>query len=162
MGVAVRQLGRRLTRRFLLQSVTQVLPRAENCQRSAGSSGSKMEHYRADGVRITHDPYAPGMAEKYGMPGKTDQEGFDPYRDTVGPGIYGGIVKRDENGEVVIGKQYQNHNSRPGPVYAGGGYTPINTVLGDEAELSALLDRFPDLVTKINSTFFVIIEITTI
>ena len=33
----------------------------------------KMEHYRADGVKITHDPYAPGMAEKYGMPGKTDQ-----------------------------------------------------------------------------------------
>ena len=33
----------------------------------------KMEHYRADGVRITHDPFAPGMAEKYGMPGKTDQ-----------------------------------------------------------------------------------------
>ena len=30
--------------------------------------------------------------------------------------------------QVVIGKQYQNHNSRPGPVYAGGGYTPINTV----------------------------------
>ena len=28
------------------------------------------------------------------------REGFDPYRDTVGPGIYGGIVKRDENGEV--------------------------------------------------------------
>ena len=22
-----------------------------------------------------HDPYAPGMAEKYGMPGKTDNEG---------------------------------------------------------------------------------------
>ena len=38
-----------------------------------GSGTSKMEHYRADGVRITHDPYAPGMAEKYGMPGKTDQ-----------------------------------------------------------------------------------------
>ena len=38
-----------------------------------GSGSSKMEHYRADGVRITHDPYAPGMAEKYGMPGKTDQ-----------------------------------------------------------------------------------------
>ena len=29
-----------------------------------------------------------------------DREGFDPYKDTVGPGIYGGIVKRDENGEV--------------------------------------------------------------
>ena len=24
------------------------------------------------------------------------------------------------------GRQYQNHNPRPGPVYAGGGYTPIN------------------------------------
>ena len=57
-------------------------------------------------------------------------------------GIYGGIVKRDEAGSVVIGRhppsrkalvaaaelgrQYQNHNPRPGPVYAGGGYTPIN------------------------------------
>merc|ERR1711978_783363 len=109
------------------------------------------EHYRADGVRITHDPYAPGMAEKYGMPGKTDQEGFDPYRHTVGPGIYGGIVKRDENGEVVIGKQYQNHNSRPGPVYAGGGYTPVNNVLDDEEELSALLRKFPDLVNDIST-----------
>jgi len=116
-----------------------------------GSGTSKMEHYRADGVRITHDPYAPGMAEKYGMPGKTDQEGFDPYRDTVGPGIYGGIVKRDENGEVVIGKQYQNHNSRPGPVYAGGGYTPVNNVLDDEEELSALLRKFPDLVNDIST-----------
>ena len=28
------------------------------------------------------------------------REGFDPYKDTVGPGIYGGIVKRDESGEV--------------------------------------------------------------
>merc|ERR1712032_766643 len=154
MGVvAVQQLRGRLTSKILLQ-VTQVLPRTEtkSCRQSTGEGKSKkMEHYRADGVRITHDPYAPGMAEKYGMPGKTDQEGFDPYKDTVGPGIYGGIVKRDENGEVVIGKQYQNHNSRPGPVYAGGGYTPINTVLGDEAEVSALLDRFPDLVNDMST-----------
>ena len=28
-------------------------------------------------------------------------------------------------------------------------------VLGDEAEVSALLDRFPDLVTSINSTSFI-------
>ena len=27
------------------------------------------ELYRRDGVRITHDPYAPGMREKYGAPG---------------------------------------------------------------------------------------------
>ena len=25
---------------------------------------------------LRHDPYAPGMAEKYGMPGKTDNEGW--------------------------------------------------------------------------------------
>ena len=42
-------------------------------------SMSQREHYRADGVRIQHDPYQEGMAEKYGRPGETDQEGFDPY-----------------------------------------------------------------------------------
>ena len=52
-------------------------------------------------VRITHDPYAPGMVEKYGRPGETDNEGFDPYADSVGPGIYGGVVRRDEDGQVV-------------------------------------------------------------
>merc|ERR1719502_2636088 len=78
------------------------------------SPASTMAYYRADGVRITHDPYAKGMAEKYGAPGNTDADGFDPYADTVGPGIYGGTVQRDESGRVVIGKQYQNHNPRPG------------------------------------------------
>jgi len=29
---------------------------------------------------------------------------------------------RDKAGQVVVGKQYQNHNPTPGPVYAGGGY----------------------------------------
>mmetsp|Transcript_10709 Transcript_10709/g.23599 ORF Transcript_10709/g.23599 Transcript_10709/m.23599 type:complete len:207 (+) Transcript_10709:63-683(+) len=107
------------------------------------------EYYRADGVRITHDPYAPGMVEKYGKPGGTDNEGFDPYADTVGPGIYGGIVKRDEQGSVVIGRQYQNHNPRPGPVYAGGGYTPMSNAIhsGPEA-VARLLDKFPDLVNE--------------
>jgi len=108
-------------------------------------------YYRADGVRITHDPHAPGMAEKYGRPGETDNEGFDPYADTVGPGIYGGIVKRDAHGTVVIGRQYQNHNPRPGPVYAGGGYTPTCRALGDNERLAALLDKFPDLVNDIST-----------
>ena len=63
------------------------------------------DYYRHDGVRITHDPFSPGMAEKYGLPGQTDQEGFDPYADSVGAGIYGGIVKRDADGEIVIGRQ---------------------------------------------------------
>ena len=33
-----------------------------------------MEHYRADGVRITHDPFHPDMEAKYGRPGETDKE----------------------------------------------------------------------------------------
>lgn len=36
---------------------------------------SGKEYYRADGVKIDFDPYAPGMAEKYGLPGNTDPEG---------------------------------------------------------------------------------------
>lgn len=109
--------------------------------------------YRADGVRILHDPHAPGMAEKYGRPGATDGDGFDPYADTVGAGIYGGIVKRDAAGAVVVGRQYQSHNPRPGPVYAGGGYTPTSRLLsaGDPAALSAWLDRYPDLVNEIST-----------
>lgn len=66
------------------------------------------------------------MSEKYGAPGKTDSEGFDPYADTVGAGIYSGTVKRrEEDGSVIIGKQYQNHNPKPGPIYSNGGYTPV-------------------------------------
>jgi len=102
-------------------------------------------------VRITHDPFAPGMAEKYGKPGNTDNQGFDPYADSVGPGIYGGVVKRDAAGQVVIGAQYQNHNPRPGPVYANGGYTPISRALGDDAKVSALLDAYPDLVNDVST-----------
>eukprot|EP00933_Yihiella_yeosuensis_P048098 TRINITY_DN4410_c3_g1_i1.p1 TRINITY_DN4410_c3_g1~~TRINITY_DN4410_c3_g1_i1.p1 ORF type:complete len:388 (+),score=66.18 TRINITY_DN4410_c3_g1_i1:117-1166(+) len=108
-------------------------------------------YYRADGVRITHDPYAPGMAEKYGAPGATDGEGFDPYRDSVGPGIYGGRVQRDQLGMVTIGKQYQNHNPRPGPVYAGGGYTPVNEALDNPAQLEDLLRKFPDLANDVST-----------
>lgn len=105
--------------------------------------------YRPDGVRITYDPYA--MAGKYGLPGETDQEGFDPYSDSVGPGIYGGIVQRDSLGQVVIGNQYQNHNPLPGPVYAGGGYTPVTKALKDLRVLQALLGTYPDLVNDIST-----------
>jgi len=110
-----------------------------------------MEYYRHDGVRITHDPYDPKMMEKYGKPGETDNEGFDPYADSVGPGIYGGIVKRDADGQIEIGAQYQNHNKRPGPVYAGGGYTPINAALKNTQRLEELLEHFPDLVNDIST-----------
>ena len=35
-----------------------------------GGMASAEQHYRRDGVRITHDPHAPGMAEQYGKPGQ--------------------------------------------------------------------------------------------
>jgi len=113
---------------------------------------SNGEYYRQDGVRITHDPYAPEIVAKYGRPGKTDNEGFDPYKDTVGPGIYGGIVERDINGNVVIGAQYQGHNPNPGPVYAGGGYTPTMKMLGgDLDQLRLWFQKYPDLVNEVTT-----------
>ena len=71
--------------------------------------------------------------------------------DTVGPGIYGGIVERNELGEVKIGRQYQNHNPRPGPVYAGGGYAPSSKMLEDVNQLVALVDKYPDLVVDVTT-----------
>jgi len=110
------------------------------------------EIVRSDGLKIGYDPYAPDMIAKYGAPGKTDHEGFDPYSDTVGPGIYGGRVKRNEIGEILMGKQYQGHNSKPGPVYAGGGYTPMSKALrfGEKA-IEPLLQKYPDLVNEIST-----------
>lgn len=111
-----------------------------------------MERYRQDGVRIFHDPYAPGMAEKYGLPGQTDPEGFDPYADTVGPGIYGGSVKRDANGEIVIGAQYQNHNHRPGPVYDGNGYSLMSrAVHAGPDKVKEVLKDYPELKEEIST-----------
>jgi len=110
------------------------------------------EYYRADGVRIDFDPYAPGIAEKYGLPGNTDSDGFDPYADTVGPGIYGGSVKRNEKGEIVIGQQYQNHNHRPGPVYDGGGYSLMSRAIhAGEEKVRELLIDFPMLKDEIST-----------
>ena len=93
------------------------------------------------------------MAEKYGAPGATDEEGFNPYADTVGPGIYGGVVKRDASGEVVWGEQYQGHNKRPGPVYAGGGYTPTARLVqhADLVALGAWLSAHPDLANEVST-----------
>ena len=42
--------------------------------------------------------------------GEKDPDGFDRQADTVGAGIYSGNVKRDKDGNVIWGKQYQNHN----------------------------------------------------
>ena len=135
---------------------------SKSCSRAMSSAAKA--YYRADGVKITHDPRAPGMAAKYGAPGETDRDGFDPYADSVGAGIYGGVVsRRPEDGSVVIGKQYQGHNPRPGPVYAGGGYTPISDAIATfrrevssgipehETTLAKLLDAHPDLVNDVST-----------
>ena len=79
--------------------------------------------------------------------------GLDAESDTVGPGIYGGVVVHDSDGNIVIGRQFEEHNASPGPVYAGGGYTEINaaiTIHGPEA-VGALLEASPDLVHEIST-----------
>jgi len=96
---------------------------------NAKQGENDMDYYRKDGIRMDFNPYAKGMAEKYGLPGSTDPEGFDPYADSVGPGIYGGSVKRDAEGNIVMGEQYQNHNNRPGPVYDGKGYSLMSRAI---------------------------------
>ena len=50
----------------------------------------------------------------------------------------------------MIGEQYQNHNPRPGPVYAGGGYTPTTQALHD-GSIGSLLKTYPDLVNDIST-----------
>ena len=43
-------------------------------------------------------------------------------------------MKRDEQGQIIIGRQYQNHNPTPGPVYAGTGYTDMSSAVHDGAD----------------------------
>jgi len=119
---------------------------------ATATCGDMPAYYRQDGVRITHDPYAPGMAEKYGLQGQTDPEGFDPYADTVGPGIYGGSVKRDGQGKVVIGQQYQNHNPRPGPVYDESGYSLMSRAIHKGPDtVKEVLQDFEELKDEIST-----------
>lgn len=119
---------------------------------NAKQEQNSMDSYRSDGVRIDFNPYAKGMAEKYGLPGSTDPEGFDPYADTVGPGIYGGSVERDVEGNIIIGEQYQNHNNRPGPVYNGKGYSLMGRAIhvGPE-KVSEILADHSDLKEEIST-----------
>jgi len=60
-------------------------------------------------------------------------------------------VKRSGDGEIVVGQQYQNHNPRPGPVYAGGGYAPVTEALDNESNLRKLLSKYPDLVNDVTT-----------
>lgn len=115
-------------------------------------SANGQEYHREDGVKITHDPYARGMAYRYGLPGNTDPDGFDPYADTVGPGIYGGSVKRDEQGNVVIGEQYQNHNQVPGPVYDGTGYSLMSRAIHMGSDkVKEIIKDYPELKEEVST-----------
>ena len=51
---------------------------------------------RADGIIMNYDPYHPEMIAKYGAPGETDNEGFNPYTDSVGYGTisFSSIINR--------------------------------------------------------------------
>lgn len=81
-----------------------------------------------------------------------DPEGFDPVQDTVGAGIYSGKVLRDEQGNVVYGKQYQNHNPQPGPVYSGGGFTDMaNAIHNGPDSVRELLQQQPGLANEIST-----------
>ena len=52
----------------------------------------------------------------------------------------------------MIGKQYQNHNKRPGPVYDGSGYSLMSKAIqmGPE-KVSEILNDYPDLVNEIST-----------
>ena len=80
-------------------------------------------------------------------------EGLDAESDSVGPGIYGGRVLRDASGEVVIGKQFEEHNALPGPVYAGDGYTALSAAIrtGNTDEVRRLLIAEPELANEVTT-----------
>ena len=61
-------------------------------------------------------------------------KGHEIAQNKKAPQVYGGFQTL-----TCIARQYQNHNPRPGPVYAGGGYTPINEA--SDAESRAFSPR---------------------
>jgi ankyrin repeat protein len=79
-------------------------------------------------------------------------EGLEAESDSVGPGIYGGRVQRDARGGIIIGKQFQEHNSLPGPVYAGGGYTELSQAIRKgPLEVEAALEAAPEMAFEIST-----------
>ena len=83
------------------------------------------------------------------------QDGLDADADTVGPGIYGGRVKIDASGDVVIGAQYEMHMSLPGPVYDGNGYTELSSAIrkGVPETVKSLLNKTPEMVNQVQTGY---------
>jgi hypothetical protein len=70
----------------------------------------------------------------------------------VGPGIYGGTVERDTEGNIVIGEQYQNHNDHPGPVYDGRGYSLMSRAIHAGPEkVAQILKDYPELCEELST-----------
>lgn len=87
-----------------------------------------------------------------GRAARMAMDGLEAESDSVGPGIYGGGVVCDEAGNVVIGQQYEQHNSLPGPVYDTSGYTELSQAIrsGPEA-VQRLLEMHPELAHEITT-----------
>ena len=100
-----------------------------------------------------NDPYAPDVAKKYGLACSTPADGFDAAADAVGPSIYGGSVKRDENGLILRSSQYEeNDHHRPGPLYDGNGYSLMSRAIhvGPD-KVTELLNDYPQLVEEVST-----------
>lgn len=101
----------------------------------------------------TKDPYAPGVAETYGLVSSVNQDGFDAAADSVGPKIYGGSVQRDHDGSVIYTSNYEeNDHHRPGPVYDGNGYSLMSKAIhvGPD-KVAELLNDYPQLIAEIST-----------
>jgi hypothetical protein len=102
---------------------------------------------------VMRDPYAPGVAESYGLASSKTQDGFDASADTVGPSIYGGSVQRDANGCIIYTSQYQeNDHHKPGPLYDGNGYSLMARAIHvGPNKVVELLNDFPQLIQEVST-----------
>ena len=104
-------------------------------------------------VSSLRDPYAPGVAEAYGLSSTANIDGFDAAADTVGPSIYGGSVQYDTNGSIIYSAQYQeNDHHRPGPLYDGNGYSLMSRAIhvGPD-KVEELLHDYPQLIDEVST-----------
>ena len=105
------------------------------------------------GKSLVRDPYAPGVAEMYGLSSTTNIYGFDAAADTVGPSIYGGSVQYDTDGSIIYSTQFQeNDHHRPGPLYDGNGYSLMSRAIhvGPE-KVKELLHDYPQLINEVST-----------
>lgn len=100
------------------------------------------------------DPNSPEAAARYGLTPSRGADGYDAGSDAVGPGIYGGCVRRDDEGNVLYGDEYGRFDhGRPGPLYDGNGYTLMSRAVmtGDPDVVRRVLADFPHLIGEIGT-----------